>query len=129
MTALVPDDSDDYASTLDELKQHVRNARFQAQRAANTELLRSSWRIGPAILNRQAQQAWGSKVLERLAADLRAEFPTMKGFSRRNLLYMRSFAGETLVSAFRSERDSSERHGRWEQDAGASPGIDASDRP
>ncbi|WP_193106353.1 YhcG family protein [Brachybacterium sp. FME24] len=93
MTALVPDDPDDYASTLNELKQHVHDARFQAQRAANTELLKLYRRIGPAILNRQAQQAWGSKVLERLAADLRAEFPTMKGFSRRNLLYMRSFAG------------------------------------
>lgn len=83
---------DDYAKTLDELKQHVHHARFRAQRAANTELLRLYWRIGRTILDRQAQQAWGSKVLQRLAADLRAEFPTMKGFSRRNLLYMRAFA-------------------------------------
>lgn len=106
MTALVPDA---YASTRNELKQHVHDARFQAHRAANTELLTLYRRIGPAILNRQAQQAWGSQVLERLAADLRAEFPTMKGFSRRNLLSMPSFAEETLVSGFRTERDSSER--------------------
>lgn len=33
-----------------------------------------------------------SLVLERLAADLRAEFPTMKGFSATNLKYMRRFA-------------------------------------
>lgn len=78
MAELVPDD---YASTLEELKQHVHHARFKAQRAANTELLRLYWRIGRTILDRQAQQAWGSEVLQRLAADLRAEFPTMKGFS------------------------------------------------
>lgn len=89
MADLVPDDD---ATTLDELTQHVHHARFRAQRAANTELLRLYWRIGRTILERQVQQAWGSKVLERLAADLRAEFPTMKGFSRRNLLYMRAFA-------------------------------------
>ena len=83
---------DDYASTLKELKQHVHNARYRAQRAANTELLRLYWRIGRTIADRQAQQAWGSKVLERLATDLRSEFPTMKGFSRANLFYMRNFA-------------------------------------
>lgn len=89
MAELVPDD---YASTLQELKQHVHHARYRAQRGANTEMLRLYWRIGRTIADRQAQQAWGSKVLERLAADLRSEFPTMKGFSRANLFYMRSFA-------------------------------------
>lgn len=87
-----PEDPNDYASTLEELKQHVHNARYRAQRAANTVLLRLYWRIGHTILDRQAQQAWGSKVLERLAADLRAEFPTMKGFSRANLFYTRGLA-------------------------------------
>jgi len=32
------------------------------------------------------------KVIEHLAADLRREFPDMKGFSLRNLMYMRAFA-------------------------------------
>lgn len=59
---------------------------------ANTELLRLYWRIGDTILDRQAQQAWGSKVLERIATDLRTEFPTMTGFSRANLFYMRGLA-------------------------------------
>lgn len=50
------------------------------------------WSIGEAILNRQSDQAWGTAVVTRLAEDLRAEFPTMKGFSRSNLFYMRGFA-------------------------------------
>jgi len=50
------------------------------------------WQIGRDILVRQAEQGWGSKVVERLAQDLRAAFPDMKGFSPRNLKYMRAFA-------------------------------------
>ncbi len=50
------------------------------------------WQIGHDILARQAQQGWGTKMIERLAQDLRAAFPDMKGFSPRNLKYMRAFA-------------------------------------
>jgi len=50
------------------------------------------WQIGRDILARQAQAGWGAKVIERLAQDLRAAFPEMKGFSRANLMYMRAFA-------------------------------------
>lgn len=81
-----------YASTLEELKSQVHRARLRAQRTANNELLQLWWRIGHTILTRQAEQGWGTKILTRLAADLRAEFPTMKGFSRANLFYMRRFA-------------------------------------
>ncbi|MCY1718682.1 PDDEXK nuclease domain-containing protein [Microbacterium sp. SL62] len=82
----------EYASTLEELKNQVHNARLRAQRTANNELLQLWWQIGRTILTRQAEQGWGAKILTRLAADLRAEFPTMKGFSRANLFYMRRFA-------------------------------------
>ncbi|SEB55409.1 Predicted nuclease of restriction endonuclease-like (RecB) superfamily, DUF1016 family [Paramicrobacterium humi] len=88
-TDLIPDD---YTATLEELKQQVHAARLRVQRKANTELLRLWWGIGRTILERQAAQGWGTKVLEHLATDLRAEFPSMKGFSRANLFYMRSFA-------------------------------------
>jgi predicted nuclease of restriction endonuclease-like (RecB) superfamily len=60
--------------------------------SVNRELLGLYWQIGRDILARQAQQGWGAKVIERLAHDLRTEFPQMKGFSPRNLKYMRSFA-------------------------------------
>lgn len=48
--------------------------------------------IGRDILAWQAEQGWGAKVIDRLAHDLRAAFPDMKGFSPRNLKYMRAFA-------------------------------------
>ena len=42
----------------------------------------------------QASEGWGSKVVHRLAKDLRVEFPEMKGLSRANLLYLRSCCGD-----------------------------------
>ena len=58
----------------------------------NTELIGLYWRIGRLLLDRRAAEGWGTAVVERLAADLRAEFPGMRGFSPRNLAYMRSLA-------------------------------------
>lgn len=65
---------------------------WEAARTVNTELIGLYWQIGRAILDRQASQGWGAKVISRLAADLCAEFPVMRGFSQRNLVYMRTFA-------------------------------------
>lgn len=82
----------DYADWLADIKARVATARQRAALAANAELIQLYWQIGRDILERQAAQGWGSKVIERLARDLREAFPDMKGFSRANLLYMRAFA-------------------------------------
>jgi len=50
------------------------------------------WDIGRQILARQDKEGWGAKIIDRLAADLKKSFPDMKGFSSRNLKYMRKFA-------------------------------------
>ena len=82
----------DYANWLAEIKSRVFAARNKAALAVNAELVQLYGRIGRDILERQAAQGWGSKVIDRLSADLRETFPEMKGFSRANLLYMRAFA-------------------------------------
>ena len=82
----------DYADWLIELKTRIHHAQQRAALAVNRELVLLYWQIGRDILARQAQQGWGAKVIERLAQDLRAAFPDMKGFSRANLMYMRAFA-------------------------------------
>jgi predicted nuclease of restriction endonuclease-like (RecB) superfamily len=83
----------EYAQLLEELKAAVRGARWRAQRVVNTELLRLYWQLGHLILSRQQAEGWGTRVVDRLAADLRAAFPEMRGLSRSNLFYMRSLAG------------------------------------
>lgn len=81
-----------YAEWLTALKQRIQSAQQRASVSVNRELVLLYWHIGRDILERQQAQGWGAKVIEQLAKDLTAAFPDMKGFSRRNLLYMRSFA-------------------------------------
>lgn len=81
-----------YADWLADLKARIHGAQQRAALAVNRELVLLYWQIGRDILARQAEQGWGAKVIERLSQDLRAAFPQMKGFSPRNLKYMRAFA-------------------------------------
>ena len=81
-----------YADWLTELKARIHGAQQRAALAVNRELVLLYWQIGRDILTRQSQQGWGAKVIERLSQDLRTTFPEMKGFSPRNLKYMRAFA-------------------------------------
>nr|WP_145549611.1 PDDEXK nuclease domain-containing protein [Variovorax boronicumulans] len=81
-----------YAEWLADLKGRIHTAQQRAALAVNRELVLLYWQIGRDILARQAAQGWGAKVIDRLAQDLRAAFPEMKGFSPRNLKYMRAFA-------------------------------------
>ena len=83
---------DDYPKLLEGVKQRIRTAQVKAALAVNSELVLLYWRIGRDILNRQQQAGWGAKIIGQLSADLRREFPDSKGFSARNLKYMRSFA-------------------------------------
>ena len=81
-----------YADWLAELKTRIHSAQQRAALAVNRELVLLYWQIGRDILARQAEQGWGAKVIERLSQDLRAAFPDMQGFSRANLMYMRTCA-------------------------------------
>src|SRR5450830_344889 len=82
----------DYAETLHELKQRIQKERLRTVLAANSAMVLLYWDIGRTILARQDRAGWGAKVIDRLSADLREAFPDMKGFSPRNLKYMRAFA-------------------------------------
>ena len=92
MNKLVSVFPEGYADWLAEVKARVLSARQRAALAVNAELVSLYWHIGRDILERQAQQGWSSNVIECLGRDLREAFPDMKGFSSRNLKYMRYFA-------------------------------------
>ena len=82
----------DYIATLNEIKTRIRTGRVRVAMAANATMVLMYWEIGRIILARQANEGWGAKVIDRLSADLREEFPDMQGMSSRNLLFMRAFA-------------------------------------
>ena len=81
-----------YEATLAAAKVAIQAARSRAVLAASSELIGLYWDLGRLILERQAADGWGTKVIQRFSSDLRAEFPEMTGLSRTNLLYMRAFA-------------------------------------
>ena len=81
----------EYASLLAEIKERVRSAQYAALRAVNKELVTLYWDIGRMICERQADAKHGAAIVERLAADLRDEFPGIAGYSRRNIFQMREF--------------------------------------
>ena len=83
-----------YAQVLQGLKTKIQRAQSRAALRVNLEVISMYWEIGKEILDRQASEGWGSKVIDRLGLDLRNAFPDMKGFSPRNLKYMRKFASD-----------------------------------
>ncbi|MCE5237022.1 PDDEXK nuclease domain-containing protein [bacterium] len=86
----VPDEA--YGQWLVQLKTRIQGAQLRAAQSVNSELVLLYWSIGRDILERQREHGWGARVIDRLSADLRREFPDLKGFSVRNLKYMRAFA-------------------------------------
>lgn len=93
----------DYAEFLADVKIRIRSAQTRAALSVNSELVLLYWHIGNDILKRQDEQGWGAKVIARLSHDLSHEFPQMKGFSSRNLKYMRGFAAAYPDEAFVQE--------------------------
>ena len=82
----------DYAALLGEIKERIRTERVRVVLAANQAMVLLYWDIGKAILARQEREGWGAGTIDRLSHDLREAFPDMRGFSPRNLKYMRAFA-------------------------------------
>ena len=84
-------DTSDYKNWLQTLKGKIQQSQIKAAIQVNSELLRLYWQIGKAIAEKQAKAKWGDGFLQTLSADLCKEFPTMKGFSYRNLKSIRQW--------------------------------------
>ena len=81
----------DFKSWVSQLKQDIRSAQIRAAIKVNTELLRLYWRMGADICEKQKSASWGDGWLKELSRELMTEFPDMKGFSHRNLQYIRQW--------------------------------------
>ena len=83
-----------YTSLLIEIKTRIQQAQIKAAVSANAEMILMYWDIGRIIHQRQQMEGWGSKIIPRLARDIRNELPEVKGFSERNIGYMVRFFRE-----------------------------------
>ena len=82
----------DYQNLVANITLLIEQASTKALLQVNQELLCLYWNIGKIILEKQAQQGWGAKIIDNLAKDLARNFPDSKGFSVRNLKNMQKFA-------------------------------------
>ena len=85
-------ESNAYSELITELKAKVRGARLRAAFAVNQELIILYWEIGQSLLEKQKKHSWGDKFIEKVATDLKIEFPNQGGMSLRNIKYMRQFS-------------------------------------
>lgn len=81
----------DYKKFITLLKTKIRSAQIKGAIAVNKELIKLYWDLGKDIFEKQEQEGWGSKVLEKVTKDLQNEFPGVEGFSRRNIFIMKAF--------------------------------------
>lgn len=81
-----------YIEIIGKLKLQIKQSRIKAALKANQVVLELYWEIGLTIFQMQKEEGWGTKVIERISTDLKADFPDFKGLSVRNLKYMVLFA-------------------------------------
>ena len=80
-----------YEKWIVELKDKIRTTQIKAAMTVNRELLNLYWELGREICEKQEKANWGEGLMDQLAKDLSAAFPDIKGFSVRNLFYIRKW--------------------------------------
>ncbi len=88
-----------YKAWLKGIKQSFAQAQLKAAVSVNTSLLEFYWQLGGEIVEMQKNSQWGDGFLNQLSQDLMAEFPEVKGFSYRNLKYVRQWYSFYITSA------------------------------
>ena len=81
----------DYVQWLGEIKARYRSAQAKAAVRVNAEQLLFNWQLGRDLVQKKAEERWGSGVVEQVSLDLQAAFPKSKGFSTTNLWYMKQW--------------------------------------
>lgn len=82
---------DNYKSILDDIIIKVKTTRFSMLKKVSIETVQLYWQIGQIVSEKIQQQRWGNSVVDQLSKDLQLEFPGIRGFSVRNIRYMKRF--------------------------------------
>ncbi len=81
----------EYLNWVQNLKNKIGRAQIKAAISVNSELIKLYWEIGKELFQKQKENKWGEAIVAELSKDLSHEFPNIKGFSKRNLFYMKQF--------------------------------------
>ncbi len=91
-----------YTDSLQIIITTIETSKVKTAIAANKQLLWAYWKIGVVLHQQTIENGWGAKTIEVLASDIKKQLPGHKGFSARNLLYMRQFAENYPISIIQS---------------------------
>lgn len=80
----------EYQHLIDTIRQQILYSKTQAIRTVNTELISLYYEIWKHIATKQQETNWWDKMIDQIEKDLKSSFPTMSGFSRSNLFYMKN---------------------------------------
>jgi len=80
-----------YILFLSEIKNKIKQAQIKAAIKVNEELLRLYWDMAKMIVQKQKESKWGDGIIKQISSDLKQEFPNLKGFSERNLKYIKQW--------------------------------------
>lgn len=81
-----------YAQWRKDIEHLIDAAKLHTALNVNVGTLTLYWNIGKSILQKQEQEGWGKQVIEQLSKDLISRYPDDRGYSVRNLRYMKRFA-------------------------------------
>ena len=81
----------EYKNFIVEIKKQIQNSQIKASISVNKELLKLYWNIAEMIIDKQQNSSWGDGFIEEVSKELKKEFPQMKGFSKRNIQYMKKW--------------------------------------
>ena len=81
----------DYADWITDIKSRYRSAQVKAAVKVNAEKLLFNWQLGRDLVQKKAEERWGTGVVEQVSLDLNREFPESTNFSVRNLWYMKQW--------------------------------------
>ena len=81
--------SNEYLQAVQEINDYVNQAKYRASVSVNSEVLKTNLFIGSVIIR---NSEWGNKFVDNLSKDMRLKYPGAKGYSVRNLKYMKKFA-------------------------------------
>lgn len=79
----------EYLKIIEAIKDEIKGAQYKATLSVNRELIMLYYNIGTVI---NEHKSWGNKFIDNLAMDISVSFPSVKGYSVRNLKYMAKFA-------------------------------------
>lgn len=85
------EEMESYSNWIKQLKDKIHKAQLKAALSVNTQLILLYWEIGESIVQKQIENQWGSKIVEKMANDLKTGMSEITGFSRSNLFAMRKF--------------------------------------